>query len=70
VKTRSSLAFGLPHEAVSWSKQRKLGRAALWYCHGHDLGDRGYRFDIVEVVVLNGEVAAVNVLRNAFVPPE
>jgi putative endonuclease len=70
VKTRSSLAFGLPHEAVSWSKQRKLGRAALWYCHSHDLGDRGYRFDIVEVVVLNGEVAAVNVLRNAFVPPE
>jgi putative endonuclease len=70
VKTRSNFAFGLPHESVSWAKQRKLGRTALWYCHQHDLGDRGYRFDVVEVIVLKGKVAAVHVLRNAFVPPE
>jgi putative endonuclease len=70
VKTRSGFAFGLPHEAVSRAKQRKLGRVALWYCHQHDLGERGLRFDVVEVIVLRGQVAAVELYRNAFVPPE
>jgi putative endonuclease len=70
VKARTSLRFGLPREAVSRAKQRKLGRAALWYCDGERLGDRSYRFDVVEVLFLRGEVAAIELLRNAFVPPE
>jgi putative endonuclease len=70
VKTRSNFRFGLPHEAVSRAKQRKLGRAALWYCHHHQLGDRSYRFDVVEVLVLRGQITAIELLRNAFVPPE
>jgi putative endonuclease len=70
VKARTSFRFGLPREAVSRAKQRKLGRAALWYCDGERLGDRSYRFDVVEVLFLRGEVAAIELLRNAFVPPE
>jgi putative endonuclease len=70
VKTRSGFTFGLPQEAVSRAKQRKLGRVALWYCHQHDLGERGLRFDVVEVIVLHGQVAAIELYRNAFVPPE
>jgi len=70
VKTRSGFAFGLPHEAVSWAKQRKLGRVALWYCHQHGMAERGLRFDVVEVLVLGGQVAAVELYRHAFVPPE
>lgn len=70
VKTRSGFSRGLPREAVSAAKQQKLGRAALWYCHQHDLGDCGFRFDVVEVICLRGEVATVQVLRHAFVPPE
>ena len=70
VKTRTSLRFGRPHEAVSRAKQRKLGRAALWYCHDQNLGDRSYRFDVVEVFFLDGDVAAIELFRNAFVPPD
>jgi putative endonuclease len=68
VKTRSELRHGLPHEAVGWTKQQRLGVAARRYCHDYSLWDRPVRFDIVEVIVLRGEVAAVEVLRDAFVP--
>lgn len=68
VKTRSGLSHGLPQEAVTWTKQQRLGRAALHYCHRHGIEDRPIRFDVVEVLVLRGEVAAVEVIPNAFSP--
>ena len=68
VKARSSLAHGLPRDAVGWTKQQRLARAAEHYCHQHDIDDRPIRFDVVEVVVLRGEVAAVEVIPDAFVP--
>jgi putative endonuclease len=70
VKTRSGLRHGLPQDAVTWTKQQRLGAAALHYCHAHDIIDRPIRFDVVEVVVLRGEVAAIEVLRDAFVPED
>ncbi len=68
VKARGSLAHGLPRDAVGWTKQQRLGRAAEHYCHRHEIDDRPLRFDVVEVVLLNGEVAAVEVIVDAFVP--
>lgn len=68
VKTRATLAHGLPRDSVGWTKQQRLGRAAESYCSRHDIEERPIRFDVVEVVVLNGEIAAVEVLRDAFVP--
>ncbi|MFN3652825.1 MAG: YraN family protein [Armatimonadota bacterium] len=72
VKARATLRHGLPQEAVGWTKQQRLGRAAVHYLHAHretpGLEDRPVRFDVVEVVVLNGDVATVEVIRDAFVP--
>lgn len=68
VKTRSSLRYGLPQEAVGWAKQQRLGRAALHYCSALGIEDRPLRFDVVEVVLLRGEIAAVEVIPNAFTP--
>jgi putative endonuclease len=68
VKTRSDLRHGLPQDAVGWRKQQRLGKAALHYCHVHEVEDRPVRFDVVEVVVLRGEVAVVELIRDAFVP--
>jgi len=68
VKTRSGLRHGLPREAVGWTKQQRLGAAALHYCHHYEIDDRPIRFDIVEVVLFQGEVAAVEVIPDAFVP--
>src|ERR1051326_3419658 len=68
VKTRAELRHGLPQDSVRWTKQRRVGRAALHFCREHGLEDRPLRFDVVEVVVLRGQVAAVEVIPDAFVP--
>lgn len=68
VKTRSRLDRGLPREAVGWSKQQRLGRAAEHYCAAQGIEDRPIRFDVVEVIVLRDQVVAVEVIRNAFIP--
>ena len=68
VKARSDLRHGLPAEAVGWTKQQRLGQAALHYCVAHGVEDCPLRFDVVEVVLLRGEVAGIRVLQNAFAP--
>jgi putative endonuclease len=68
VKTRAGFAYGLPQEAVGWTKRQRLGRAALHYCQRYGVEDRPVRFDVVEVIVLRNEVAGVAVIRDAFTP--
>ncbi len=51
VKTRSSLAFGAPAEAVGWQKQRRIRRlAAQWLSEQERRGAVQLRFDVAEVV--------------------
>ncbi|MBX3314868.1 MAG: YraN family protein [Actinobacteria bacterium] len=63
VKTRSSLAYGHPAEAVTVAKQRKVRQVAMRWLADHR--DRAYapalRFDVV--AVLAGEV---DVIEGAF----
>jgi putative endonuclease len=68
VKTRAQFRYGLPRESVGWTKQQRLGRAALHYCHRYRQEDRPLRFDVVEVVVLGNDVAGVSIIRDAFTP--
>ena len=57
VKTRSSLAFGSPAEAVGWSKQRRLRRLAARYLRESSRRARHVRFDVASV--LAGEVEVI-----------
>ena len=51
VKTRSSLAYGLPSEAVGHEKQRRIRRlAAQWLSEQERGGAVQLRFDVAEVV--------------------
>ncbi|MDE0803305.1 MAG: YraN family protein [Acidimicrobiales bacterium] len=61
VKTRSSDRFGLPAEAVTPAKQRRIRRLAQRFCA--DTGERArtLRFDVVSV--LRGEV---EIIENCF----
>ena len=64
VKTRSSLAFGSPADAVGWQKQRRLrALAAQWLAanRGRAGGRVEVRFDVATVV---GD--AVDVIEGAF----
>jgi putative endonuclease len=54
VKTRSSPAYGLPAEAVTAEKQRRLRAATLRYLAASRLRPRVVRFDVA--AVLDGRV--------------
>ena len=70
VKTRTSIAFGAPGEAVTREKQRLIARGALAWLEllgnpDHIL----FRFDIVEIVFQNDE-PSLHIIKDAFKLPE
>jgi len=70
VKTRSSIFFGLPCEAVNKRKQESIIKLAQVYLKQHGLKDINIRFDIVEIIVnkrdSNISVKDINIIKNAF----
>lgn len=66
VKARSNIRHGLPVEAVTVRKQKKIIEAASVFLQDENFCDCACRFDIVEVY-LNGErVKEINHIENAF----
>jgi len=63
VKARSSDKFGLPEEAVTYWKQRKLWTVAVIYLGKKRIESRDMRFDIVSVDLRTKEA---RIIRNAF----
>ncbi len=70
VKTRTSILFGTPIEAVSYKKIKKIKALAWTFIKHKNLGERNMRFDIVEV---SGKKANeefildhINLVRSAF----
>ncbi len=65
VKTRAEWSFGGPTAAVSWRKQRELGRSAkVWMSRFQRPGDT-FRFDVVGVI-LGRQNVRVQHVENAF----
>jgi len=69
VKTRQSDAYGAPGEAVTLAKQRLIARGALEWLRMLDHPDIVFRFDIVEIVIEEGE-PQFNLIKEAFKLPE
>ena len=57
VKTRSSEEFGRPIESVKRGKRRALSRAAVRYMKQLRQRPEFFRFDVVEVVGVEGDAA-------------
>ncbi len=51
VKTRRSLKFGAPREAVGISKQHRMSKAALEYLQEKGLFDTACRFDVLAITL-------------------
>jgi putative endonuclease len=66
VKTRSTVLFGLPSEAVSLRKQGRLRRLAYLWLTEHAAHAPEVRFDVVSVVRSARGAATVDHLRAAF----
>ncbi len=65
VKTRDSLRFGTPKEAVSGRKQRQISKTALMFLKEKKLLDKKARFDVVSVI--NSEDSQkLDLIKNAF----
>jgi len=68
VKTRRSLAYGRPVEAVNAAKQRLIIRGAMEWLRR--MGDKtkgvSYCYDVVEVLLTEGEPPDVTWLKNVF----
>ena len=66
VKTRTSAQFGLPEEAVTIAKRRRLRKLALEYLQREGRRARQLRFDVISVHVTNGSVGELRHIVNAF----
>lgn len=66
VKTRSSVAFGVPAEAVSWAKAARIRRLAARYLAERRPPVLDLRFDVVSVLRQPRGAAFVEHLRGAF----
>lgn len=66
VKTRSSLAFGDPAEAVGPAKAARIRRLALQWLACHSVPHSELRFDVVSILRQRRGPALVRHLRGAF----
>lgn len=68
VKTRSGTGFGLPAEAVTGEKQRRLRRLATRWLGEHkpSMAFAEVRFDVACVTVQAGVEPALDVIEAAF----
>lgn len=66
VKTRSSEKYGLPSEAVSTAKQRKIVKTALYYLQSNKLLDYMCRFDVIEIIADEENKYKINLIKDAF----
>lgn len=66
VKYRKNLDFGYPREAVNRSKQKRIGKTALWYLKEMQLDDVNIRFDVIEIYYESNGEQVINHFESAF----
>lgn len=62
VKLRKNLEHGHPCEAVGALKQQKIAKTALHYIAAKELDDADFRFDVVEILLQNGQAYARHIV--------
>lgn len=66
VRCKRTSEYGSPAESITAAKMRKLITTAQHYLQEHGLADVACRFDVVEVVSVDGKLVVKDVLRDAF----
>ena len=66
VKTRSSVLFGLPTEAITARKRERMRRLAYLWLTQHSVRAPEVRFDVVSVIRPDRGAALVEHVRAAF----
>lgn len=67
VKTRTSVRFGAPREAVDYHKQNRIKNIAKLYLLQKKFFDKPVRFDVVEVLLTDkSDAKSIIIIKNAF----
>ena len=66
VKTRFTRQFGSPLQAVTWAKQREIGRVAQAWIDRHGRQGDIYRFDVIGISCLRGGERHIEHVPDAF----
>ena len=66
VKTRRSLAYGLPQLAVTGRKQHQISKGALSWLSKNRLHGCSARFDVIAVLLQDGSEPTIEHIPNAF----
>ena len=66
VKCRNNEIYGPPQLAVTPFKQRQISKAALVWLSKRRLYDAEARFDVVAIVLREGDLPEIEHIRNAF----
>ncbi len=67
VKTRSTLAYGVPAAAVDARKQRQIIQTAKFYMAKHQIKEVAIRFDVVAIILpRDGGEALIELIPHAF----
>lgn len=56
VKTRKSLGFGRPAEAITYKKLDHMRKVAQYYIQINRLGHHDFRFDVIEIITGKKEI--------------
>jgi putative endonuclease len=70
VKTRTGEDFGRPFEAINRDQRKRISRGGLAWLRLLDDPDILFRFDVVEVIIAEGALPRLELIRNAFSLPE
>ncbi|MCP4631092.1 MAG: YraN family protein [bacterium] len=65
VKSRRSIRFGSPKQAVTPKKQRTISMVALYYLKDTKQSDAKARFDVV-AITSNRDEPCIEIVKNAF----
>lgn len=66
VKTRTTLRFGQPYEAITQQKQKQLRRVAEDYLSRNKKQDSIVRFDVVSILMNSGKPPTIEHLSNCL----
>lgn len=66
VKTRTTRGYGRPLDAVNLEKQELIERGANSWLRLLGRRDMPWRFDVVEIILTEGEPPDVTLVQNAF----
>lgn len=67
VKTRMTIRYGVPSEAVNKRKQQKIGKVAACFLCQQKRWQHPCRFDVIEVYAKNDNSIKINHIKNAFI---